>query len=664
MMINVFRRSLTQFAASADASAAAQDFASAQAESSRRTAYSTIGKMAAKLIPVIKNIFEGLLYGAFPFLFLFFLLPIGGKAILLYLQNLVWLQLWAPLFAILNLLMTLYGGDQSAAAVLDGGNNAVLTLQTASGLKQVNSDTAMMAGYLCMSVPLIAYGLVTGGRIALTQLAAQVGAVAQSYSMQASGQAATGNMNLASLGAYSTSMFQHSSSPSHRSGDASYTDPSTGVSYTMNQSGTYANIPQNQLPVSGSVESAVRSGVSHQASQQVEGTRSSISTYSDSAGEAYTMMNQLSTSMEQSRSTGSDWQHSEQASYQKEAGEVTQLVENFKTSQDLSNQQKAGLLAAASMTLKSPNPLGLNPVEIHGKAGVELSSDAATKEVWAQALDYAKRTQFGEHYEQAVSGAQKVSASESASSGDRFAEQMSDQLSRERQSREQLSASVTETTHWQRAQSLVDDDAFKVNLEVGASIRQSMIDQGVLGGSEGVDSLFARAAAGLAQDRDIIHRYAQRYAEERGLELAGVDQSVREGKDTPGHYGEQQQKTIQENAPSMPVDLVVDAKQQAEERLKTSSMEADFTNTVERVESLQQNTDGKVSEIEKKTEQQGDELQSSTDNKLEQGKSAAGLLHQAGGKGVESLGRSPDYIVDGIKNAMSGDKDDSGDKTK
>ena len=237
---------------------------------------------------------------------------------------------------------------------------------------------------------MIAYGLVTGGRIALTQLAAQVGVVAQRYSMQSAGQAATGNMNLATMGAYSSSLFQHNSAPSHHSGTAAYTDPGSGVSYSINQSGTYANIPQNQLPISGSVESAVHSGISHQLSQK-----------------------------------------------------VAQLVEGFKTSHGLSNQQKAGLLAGASVALTVPNP----GIDIQGRTSLELNSDAAHKEVWAQALDYAKRTNFGEHYEQAINAGHRATASESERSGDRFSEQVSDQLSRELQQREQLTATVTPTDY-------------------------------------------------------------------------------------------------------------------------------------------------------------------------------------------------------------------------
>jgi conjugal transfer mating pair stabilization protein TraG len=666
MMMNLFRRSLTQFAGSADATAAAQDFATAQAEASRRAAYTTMGKMAAKLIPVIKNIFEGLLYGSFPFLFLFFLLPIGGKAILLYLQNLVWLQLWAPLFAILNLLMTLYGGDHSTAAVLDGGNNSVLTLQTASGLRQVNSDTAMMAGYLCMSIPLIAYGLVTGGRIALTQLAAQVGAVAQSYSMQAAGQTATGNMNLATMGAYSTSMFQHNTAPSHHSGQATYTDPGTGVSYTTNQSGIYANIPQNQLPITGSVESAVRSGVSHQASQKVEGARSSLTSYGDSAGETYATMNQFVSSLDKSRSTGTDWSHSDLSSYKKEAGEVSQLVENFKTSHDLTNQQKAGLLAGASVALKTPNPGGLSPIEIQGRTSLDLDSKAAYKEVWTQALDYAKRTNFGEHYEQAVDAGQRASANESESSGDRFSEQVSDQLSRELQLREQLSATVTDAASWQRAQSLVTDDAFRVNLEVGSSIRQYMIDQGVLGGTEGVDTIFSRAAAGYAQDQDIITSYAQRYAQERGLELAGVDQSVRDGQQAPLQYGEKQQRSVQMDGYNQAVGMMINTRTQAEVKNLSDNqeLEAGFDKTVEQVNTIRENNESHMTSVEKETIAQGVELQVETEDKVEEGGSSAGLIKNAGSSGLNSIANSPGQIIKGLKDMMSGDSNESNDKTE
>ncbi len=235
MMANAFRRGFGTAAAAADAGAAAQDFALAQAEAQQRSVYAVMGKLAAKFLPLLKNVYEGLLYGMFPFLFLVFMLPIGVKVFLVYLKNIVWLQLWAPLYAILNLLMMLHAKAASTAAAAQIGGQA-LSLATHSGLAAVNADTVIIAGYMGMSIPLIAYGLVSGGQMALTQMASQVAAVAQGAASQAGAAAATGNINLANLGAYNTGMFKHDTRPTMNYGGAQYTD-AHGNTHTLTRDG-------------------------------------------------------------------------------------------------------------------------------------------------------------------------------------------------------------------------------------------------------------------------------------------------------------------------------------------------------------------------------------------------------------------------------------------
>lgn len=98
-MADSFRRAFGNAASATDANAAAQDFALAQAEQQQRSTYAVMGQLAAKFLPLLKNIYEGILFGMFPFLFLIFMLPIGVKIFLAYLKNIIWLQLWAPLYA-------------------------------------------------------------------------------------------------------------------------------------------------------------------------------------------------------------------------------------------------------------------------------------------------------------------------------------------------------------------------------------------------------------------------------------------------------------------------------------------------------------------------------------------------------------------------------------
>lgn len=246
MMANIFQRSFHNAAAAADAGAAAQDFATAQAEQQQRTTYQVMGNLASKFLPLVKNIYAGLLYGMFPFLFVLFMLPIGVKIFGSYLKNIVWLQLWAPLYAILNLLMTLDARSHSMAAAAQLSGQA-LSLATHSGLATVNADTAILAGYMGMSIPIIAYGLVSGGQMAMSQFASHVAAVAQSAAQQAASSATTGNISLSNLGAYNTGMFRYDTSPTTEYGTGHINRADGGAVSMARDGATYLSKAGQQL---------------------------------------------------------------------------------------------------------------------------------------------------------------------------------------------------------------------------------------------------------------------------------------------------------------------------------------------------------------------------------------------------------------------------------
>ncbi|MEW8375813.1 MAG: conjugal transfer protein TraG N-terminal domain-containing protein [Candidatus Thiodiazotropha sp.] len=304
MMANLFRRSFGNAAAAADASAAAQDFALAQAERQQLQTYQVMGKLAAKLLPMLKNIYEGLLYGMFPFLFLIFMLPIGVKIFLAYLKNVVWLQLWAPLYAILNLLMTLGAQKYTTAAAAQLGEQA-LSLATHSGLAFVNTETAVIAGYIGLSIPLIAYGLVSGGQMALSQLAAQVGAVAQVAANQASASSSTGNINLATLGAYNTGMFKNDTNPLTNYGQGHYNDLG-GNTHTLGRGGAHGQTNlKTDLGTNAELAEAVQFAKRDALSNLEQATRTEARQYANG------LSGSLNTAMDMSRSTGFGFQKSD-----------------------------------------------------------------------------------------------------------------------------------------------------------------------------------------------------------------------------------------------------------------------------------------------------------------------------------------------------------------
>jgi conjugal transfer mating pair stabilization protein TraG len=75
-----------------------------------------MSKVAEPALTLVSNVIEAIIYAVFHFVFLLFLLAQGrglGLAIKSFALSLVWIQLWPPLYAILNYVATLASAKTS-----------------------------------------------------------------------------------------------------------------------------------------------------------------------------------------------------------------------------------------------------------------------------------------------------------------------------------------------------------------------------------------------------------------------------------------------------------------------------------------------------------------------------------------------------------------------
>src|SRR5919108_1549649 len=167
--------------------------ARATATASINSSFLTMGKVAEQALPLIRNVIEAIIYAVFPFVFLLFLLAHGrglGLAIKSFVLSLVWIQLWPPLYAILNYVATLASARTLEAAAKMGGGVQGLALETASTIYHGAVSDQAVTGYMVISIPIIATAIIKGGEVAF-QAVTGVGAMQSTV---------TGEANAASKG--------------------------------------------------------------------------------------------------------------------------------------------------------------------------------------------------------------------------------------------------------------------------------------------------------------------------------------------------------------------------------------------------------------------------------------------------------------------------------
>jgi conjugal transfer mating pair stabilization protein TraG len=134
-------------------------FAVMRADVQARNTMSMTARQALIWVPVLDLVLTMVFYAMFPLIFPLMLLPGGGLQILKgYVGGFFYLVSWGSVSAVLHMFVVSKAAAQMTAAT--GGIG--LTMANLAQLDGLNGDTAAMAGYLLMSVPVIAGGLAKG----------------------------------------------------------------------------------------------------------------------------------------------------------------------------------------------------------------------------------------------------------------------------------------------------------------------------------------------------------------------------------------------------------------------------------------------------------------------------------------------------------------------
>ena len=131
-----------------------------QAIAQTNASWLNYGKVAEQALPVFRNVVEAVTYALFPLFVLLLLLTSGRDTLLAvksYVAILIWIQLWPPLYAVLNYMASIYASYDLAAAADLGGGLKTLSLQTASTIYSSAISGEAVVGYLVISIPIIAW---------------------------------------------------------------------------------------------------------------------------------------------------------------------------------------------------------------------------------------------------------------------------------------------------------------------------------------------------------------------------------------------------------------------------------------------------------------------------------------------------------------------------
>lgn len=192
-----------------------QAFAQVQARNQYIAAQKTGSSMASWNLSLIRSAAEAILIGLFPFVMI--LAMLGGimafRLLSFYMMSMLWIQLWAPVASIINMIMTMNAKRLFSVEAANG----VITPGTGDTLLMAAADAQAAAGAAMWLIPVIAGALAMGGRSLMNGMMGMTSS-AKSTGEAAGSQVGSGNYSAGNMNYNNSNANKHSLNPV-------YTDP-------------------------------------------------------------------------------------------------------------------------------------------------------------------------------------------------------------------------------------------------------------------------------------------------------------------------------------------------------------------------------------------------------------------------------------------------------
>lgn len=450
----------------------APNFAARRAYLQQRSTYETLGAMASESLMTMKAVLEAIVYASFIFLVPLAVLPFGVKILLSWLQTLLWLQMWAPLYAVLNFMMGM-GARSKSMGMLSVSNPDGVTIASSVGLMNVNADMSAMAGYLAMSIPFLAIALVKGVG-SFVHMASHLGNVSQGAAAQAAGDAVSGNYSFGNISEgnhqiANTSMLAQSRAASYRAGAFQLVDGRTDMT-TMADGSQIVNIGTSNLPVSinkAETDTAQRSEMATQSYQRsLNLSQSSAKSMSDS----YKQMVDLSKHLAESASMNDGVTQGVSAEQSSAIHQGAQLIKRFADSNQILTDKATQILG--SITASAGKNFFLS-----ASLGGQASVSASDQDLLQKAKEFVNDENFQQATREATQASKNISHTVSDEESKRLSEGVSGSYEEGIQQRKDALKSYQEAESYNQQAMNTKANAASINALYNQQFFEWLVDQ-------------------------------------------------------------------------------------------------------------------------------------------------------------------------------------------
>lgn len=289
VVMNALKNGISAYSAQSGDTASLVNLSSTSSYNKMRLSWATSTKVATSFVPLLNTILFSLVVALFPiFILLATVHALTTRMLFNYIMSIIYLQSWAPMFAILNYATSFYLRGQTGDIDFNLANQA--------HIQQIHSDIGLIAGWLSISIPFIAIAIVKGLGPAIAQAGNYLGTAINSSATATSSQAADGSWSFNNMQTDNVSGNKWDTNSSFRDGQMTR-QLSSGASSTITGSGQEVmdtGGAMSRLPISIKGSEAMVSSLQQSARNAQATASASMSAYQSSVNSAWNQASQFS----------------------------------------------------------------------------------------------------------------------------------------------------------------------------------------------------------------------------------------------------------------------------------------------------------------------------------------------------------------------------------
>lgn len=248
LITNAINDSTQEYLAMSGADAGATNYAITKDDMQRKTNSILQWIQAGRFLPLLKIVIEAMFYALFPIIILLTILPNGIKIFKNYILILLALQVWSPLYAILNLIMTLEQKYKISSIIAQTGNS--LSLYNKQAVIDITQGIQMQAGLLAFLIPPLSFKIVQGMQNFGESMASGIASAGSYATSQVVSEVASGNLSYGN-GSFKNTSYDNINAHKHDTNETYFSgvkrvQGADGIIATTTESGTTYDTTMNR----------------------------------------------------------------------------------------------------------------------------------------------------------------------------------------------------------------------------------------------------------------------------------------------------------------------------------------------------------------------------------------------------------------------------------